>query len=130
MPHEDYGNKCSPHYHVIHRLSKITSYKKNTRYWYYNSIFCLNKETVDSLSFRQPIKMWKCKSISSLIKFSLFKYLGKRDCVLTRESSVLSSFGYTHHLLRSLVIVACHACMNQLMYMFRMYVRPHCYADN
>ena len=35
------------------------------------------------LSFRQPIHMWQYKSIRDLIRFSLFKYLGMRVCILT-----------------------------------------------
>ena len=40
---------------------------------------------IGSLSFRQPIHLWQYKPVKGLLRFSLFKYLGRRVCVLTRR---------------------------------------------
>ena len=94
--------------------------------------------------------MWQYKSLRNLIRFSLFKYLGRKVCILTtpptptplfgEDSGFLVvffqllriscplKFGYTHHLSRSVMFFACHAmgaCMNLYMYMYRMHDRPH-----
>lgn len=96
-----------------------------------NSDFIQFELTIGSLFFRQPICMWKYKSIRDLIKFS-FNYFERSVCL--KETAFYSylynlnfkvlTFPSTAHVQWCLVLTMHLAHVWICMYMYRMHFRP------